>query len=383
MNYVAMALNSREMSIMKIKKIMSSGLENDKHCYLALEQLFKELPYDKMNSLGKISFNSLLKRSLKTREKFKKYKKIHQNKLNQIKITKPIFITGFPRSGTTLLQNLLIKNFQIEGIQFWELLNPIPQIKYKKIDDLLRKINACFLISIVKTFGPKINAMHPMKFSSYEECWHLFLPTFNVYNFDLQFSLQNYGSWISKNSIQTAYEEYSDILKIILYQRKKENIILKCPEHMMFANNISKTFHDSTLICIHRDPVKSITSYTNMIYEINKFYKQNVQKKDVAEYVVKKFNEMTKTMLHSMKKSNGNIINIQYMDLIKNRTKTIEFLSSKCNIEIKKEMSNQDQHDFNKLKSKINNEPEKLGIHPNEIYSKFNNYMQEFNVIKE
>ena len=46
-------------------------------------------------------------------------------------------------------------------------------------------------------------------------------------------------------------------------------------------------------------------------------------------------------------------------------------------------MSNQDQHDFNKLKSKINNEPEKLGIHPNEIYSKFNNYMQEFNVIKE
>ena len=87
MNYVTMALNSREMSIMKIKKIMSSGLENDKHCYLALEQLFKELPYDKMNSLGKISFNSLLKRSLKTREKYKKYKKIHQNKLNQIKIT--------------------------------------------------------------------------------------------------------------------------------------------------------------------------------------------------------------------------------------------------------------------------------------------------------
>ena len=101
------------MSIMKIKNIMSSKLENDKHCNLALEQLFKELPYDKMNSLGKISFNSLLKRSLKTREKYKKYKKIHQNKLNQIKITKPIFITGFPRSGTTLLQNLLIKNFQI------------------------------------------------------------------------------------------------------------------------------------------------------------------------------------------------------------------------------------------------------------------------------
>jgi gas vesicle protein len=151
----------------------------------------------------------------------------------------------------------------------------------------------------------------------------------------------------------------------------------------MFANNISKTFHDSKIIWIHRDPIKSITSYTNMIYEINKFYKRQVLKQDIAMFVMKKFKEMTNAMMHSMKTSNENIINIQYMDLITNKTKTVEFLSSKCNVEIKNGTSNQNQDDFNKLKSKITNEPGKLGIGSDEIYSKFNDYINKFNVIKE
>ena len=370
------------MSTMKIKTMLSAKLTNDEHCKLALEQLLKEIPYEQMGLLGKISFNSLLKRSLKTRQKYKNYKKTYQNKLNQIKDIKPIFITGFPRSGTTLLQNILIKKFQIEGIPFWELLNPIPLKNHKIFDKTLRKIHAYFLISIVKTLGPKINAMHPMKVSSYEECWHLFLPTFNVYNFDLQFCLDGYGSWISDNSIEKAYEEYKDILKIIITQRKTNKIILKCPEHMMFTNSITKTFPVSKIIWIHRDPVKSITSYTNMIYEINKFYKKQVNKQDIAMYVVKKFNEMTNTMMLSLEKSNQNIINVQYMDLIRNKNKTIKLISEECKIETKN-ISSHNQYDFNKLKSKINNEPSKLGISSDEIYLKFDDYMNKFNIIKE
>ena len=77
-----------------------------------------EIPYEEMSLLGKISFNSLLKRSLRTRQKYKNHKKTFEEKLNQTKKVKPIFITGFPRSGTTLLQNMLIKKFQIYEIPF-------------------------------------------------------------------------------------------------------------------------------------------------------------------------------------------------------------------------------------------------------------------------
>ena len=185
------------MPLSKLKKSVLSKLKGDeKHCHHALEQLLNEVPYDKMQYIGKLTFNNLLKRSLKKREEFQSYKLKNKKVLDDLYVNKPIFITGLPRSGTTLLQNLLIKNLAIEGIQFWELLSPIPQIDNKYIDQSFRKIKAHFLIEFAKLFGPKINSMHPMSLFSYEECWHLFLITFNIINIDLQLCISNYGKWI-------------------------------------------------------------------------------------------------------------------------------------------------------------------------------------------
>ena len=66
------------MSKEKIKNILSAKFQNDDHCKLALEQLINEIPFEKMKLLGRISFISLLKRSLKIRQRYKKYiKKSH------------------------------------------------------------------------------------------------------------------------------------------------------------------------------------------------------------------------------------------------------------------------------------------------------------------
>ena len=71
--------------------------------------------------------------------------------------------------------------------------------------------------------------------------FHFFLITFHVYNFDFQLGISNYGRWISEHSIDWAYKEYADILKIIVSRRKDKRIILKCPEHMLFTDCIEKT----------------------------------------------------------------------------------------------------------------------------------------------
>ena len=61
------------MSTEKIKSKLSTKLANDEYCKLALDQLLNEIPYEEMSLLGKISFNSLLKRSLRTRQKFNSF----------------------------------------------------------------------------------------------------------------------------------------------------------------------------------------------------------------------------------------------------------------------------------------------------------------------
>ena len=371
------------MSILKLKNSLISQLKEDKHCILALEKLLNEIPYDQMRYIGRISFHNLLNRALKTRKKYKSYINLHQKSLQKVRIQKPIFITGLPRSGTTLLQNLLIHNFQIEGIRFWELLNPIPISNNIQIDNIIRKINAWFLITLVKKLGPNINSMHPINIFSFEECWHLFLMTFNVYNFDFQLCISNYGKWISNHSINKAYVEYSEILKIILNQRNTNQIILKCPEHMMFTDSINKIFPDNKIIWIHRDPVKSITSYTNMIYEINKFYRKSVEKIDVSIFVMKRFQKMIKKIIYSRDELGVKIIDVQYTDLISDNKNVLEFLNKECEIDKTKNIPQKKQPNIDKFKSQIINEPEKLGIDPNKIYYEFYDYMERFQINKE
>ena len=50
----------------------------------------------------------------------------------KIKINKPLFIIGFPRSGTTFLHKMLLKDTQFTTPQLWELIFA-PSILQKKI----------------------------------------------------------------------------------------------------------------------------------------------------------------------------------------------------------------------------------------------------------
>ena len=236
------------MSLQKLEASLVFDLNGDQHCISAVEMLLKEVPYEKMGFMGRFIFQQLLKSSLYTRKQYLRFTKANINRLQLIQVEKPIFVTGLPRSGTTLLQNLLIKYFKIQGIPFWEIIQPIPRLQHHLADKTLRKIQAYFLLTISKIFGPKIDPMHPMTLNSYEECWHLFLITFHVYNFDLQMGISNYGRWISEHSISKAYEEYAEILQIIVSRQKDRRLILKSPEHMLFTDSIKKTFSNSTII---------------------------------------------------------------------------------------------------------------------------------------
>ena len=369
------------MSINTLKASLISGLKGERHCIDALEILLDEIPYEKMGFRGRFLFQSLLKSSLYRRKQFLRFKKNNVHKLKPIHVRKPIFVIGLPRSGTTLLQNLIIRNFNIPGIPFWEIIHPIPKFKNQICDKYFRKIRGIILLKISKILGPQIDPMHPVTLNSYEECWHLFLMTFQVYNFDFQMGLTQYGSWLSENFIDMAYEEYAKILQIIIHLRKDHRLILKCPEHMLFTDIINQIFPENKIIWIHRDPAKSIISYTNMIYEIHKFYFGHANKKDVARFVTDRFYHMIERLTYARDKLGVDIIDIQYKNLVSNQKNTLQYLADKCQLDISNVYNSKGNQDFSHLKSKATCKPAKVEI--DSIYHQFNNYMEKFQINKE
>ena len=342
-------------------------------------QLYSELKNKELSFLGKIGIKSLFKNSFNLRKRYVKYLESNSD-IENFKINKPIFVSGPPRSGTTYLHNLLIHFLDRDGLEFWELTEPIPYFDNTYMDIKLRKMRTSVLFMLYRLFTPNLQLMHPVKINSYEECWHLFKSSLGIYNLDFQFGMDNFGNWIRNNTIDQTYHEYKIMLKIISKSNKKKDLVLKCPEHILFYNQIISNFKDYKIIWIHRDPVKVISSYSSMIYEIRKFFLKDYTKKDVGEFVFKRFYNMIKKGLQTRDANNIKVTDINYLDLKNNPENSIKLISQDIDINIKNNQPFTTIKNLKKLKSKKPYSPEEFGIDKNKVYQEFDAYMKRFNI---
>ena len=345
-------------------------------------QLYSQLKDKELSFLGKIGIKSLFKNCFHLRQRYVKYLDAHSN-IKDVKINKPIFVSGLPRSGTTYLHNLLIHFLDRDGLEFWELTEPIPYFNNSYMDIKLRKIKTFMLFMLYRLFTPNLQLMHPVQVNSYEECWHLFKSSLSIYNLDFQFGINNFGNWITDNTIKQGYAEYKMMLKIISQSNYKKQLVLKCPEHILFYNHLINNFKDCKIIWIHRDPVKVISSYSSMIYEIRKFFLKSCTKKEVGEFVTERFYNMIDKSLKNRDINNIEVSDINYIDLKNNPEDSIKKISKDNNIKIKNKQPFETIKNLKKLKSKRPYSPEEFGIDKDKIYKKFENYIQRFNIRSE
>ena len=251
------------------------------------------------------------------------------------------------------------------------------------MDIKLRKIRTFILFGLYRLFTPNLQLMHPVKIDSYEECWHLFKSSLGIYNLDFQFGMNDFGNWISNNTIDQTYSEYKMMLKIISQSNYKKDLVLKCPEHILFYKQLVNNFKDCKIIWIHRDPVKVISSYSSMIYEIRKFFLKSCTKKEVGEFVTKRFYDMIEKGLEIRDTSNIKVTDINYLDLKNNPENSIKLISKDINIKIKSNQPFKTIKNLKKLKSKKTYSPEEFYIEKNKVYQKFKNYIKRFNIESE
>ena len=350
---------------------------NEHYRFDGLLQLIKSLKNKHLTEIGKF----VLKRSLAEAQQIHKAKKkyyINHPEVHDYKIKKPIFIIGFPRSGTTFLHNLLIDTLKRDGLKFWELTYPIPRINLNCIDVNYRKLKTTINYTLYRMLVPDIQKMHNVKINSYEECWHLFKSSLNIFNLDLQIGIKNYGDYLIDKNMDDVFKNYKELIKIINHQKKKQ-LIFKCPEHLLFIDSLYRIFPDGQFIWIHRDPYKCIQSYSPMIHAVRELYLGRINKEEISQYIIKRFLKMNKVATNHLKKIPSNQIrHIKYEELKQNPL--LEIKKIKKHFFIDNNNEHIEINTYNKLKTKRNFDFKDYRIDKKRVHNLFKKYIDDYAV---
>lgn len=215
--------------------------------------------------LARIIMRQTLLMAMRHRLQREAWVSAHPHVLEQ-SIQRPIFVLGFPRTGTTLLQNLLSLDPRRRGLQFWELSLPVPGGEDRTQDREARLRQAGWILRAAYQMAPEMAHVHYIDVNTLEECWPLFAMSFAVLNWDLQTGLSSWGDYLMHDlDMRVPYREYRTALQISAERNPAEQLVLKCPEHLFFIDALLHVFPDACIVQTHRDPYQVIGSYSSLI----------------------------------------------------------------------------------------------------------------------
>lgn len=229
-----------------------------------MERLFLEADAARITAVGEIALRQTSLAGVMNRLRIEDYISRHPE-VEEIPIERPVFIVGFPRTGTTMLQNLLSLDEGYRALNFWELYNPAPVSDDPREDREIRIREAERVLRVAKLVAPEMPIVHDITATSKEECWTLFCNTFAVMNHDLASGLNRFGDWLLQRDMTGPYREYKRTLQMFAHWHPTKRFVLKCPEHLWFLDALFEVFPDACIVWPHRDPATCIASYSSMI----------------------------------------------------------------------------------------------------------------------
>jgi hypothetical protein len=276
--------------VIEKKAIRATGLTDlgDGMHRTGMEALVKSVDDEPMTDFGILSSTGFGVAGLTNRLRMVDYFKKHPE-VADINIEKPVFIVGFPRTGTTLLQNLLHLSEDRRALPFWELTNPIPVSDNPEKDIEKRQRRAKLHLSVANFVVPEMKFIHEVRHDSLEECWSLFIPQFTVQNWEMTNKWPDYGRFIGQHDMKAAYQEYKKYLQVITHRVPKKKLILKCPDHLWHLDALLDVFPDACIVWTHRDPSKSIPSYCSLASLNWRLLYGQFEPKELGPYIENRF----------------------------------------------------------------------------------------------
>lgn len=197
---------------------------------------------------------------LATRLKLEAWRKDHPAVAEQ-EIRRPIIIVGQPRTGTTILLDLMAQDPANRAPLSWEVERPVPapQTATYRTDPRIAEAQAQF--DLVDSFIPGFASFHELGAELAQEDVRIFTGDFKSMQHSLQFEVPAYNRWLLHEAdMAEAYAYHRKFLQHLQSEHHGERWLLKSPAHLWSLPELIAEYPDAIVIQNHRDPLKVIAS---------------------------------------------------------------------------------------------------------------------------
>ena len=197
------------------------------------------------------------------------------------RIERPVFIIGMPRTGTTILHDILAKDPANRAPLTWECMFPSPPPRAETFTADPR-IAMC-----AATMPPieeqQLKAIHPLGAELTQECVTLMGESMCTPLFHNQFDVSTYQSWTDREADwSNVYDFHLRQLQHLQAFNMQDRWVLKTGAHLWGLEHLLATYPDARIVFTHRDPVKSMTSYASLTTIVRSVGSDHVDPRAVA-----------------------------------------------------------------------------------------------------
>jgi hypothetical protein len=252
-----------------------------------------------------------------------------------VRIERPIFVTGLPRTGTTALHRLLTADPAHQGLEMWltEVPQPRPPRETWPDNPVYQRLAAAF--EQHHEAHPEFMGVHYISADQVEECWQLLRQSMRSISFECLAHLPTYSAWLAGQDWTDAYRRHRRNLQLIGLPDTDRRWVLKNPSHLFALDALFEVYPDALVIQTHRSPRTAIASVCSLNQQASEGWSEkfrgDVIGRDQLELWARGLERFT---ADRARHDPGRFVDVHYQDLVKDPLGTVAAIYDRFGIEL-------------------------------------------------
>ncbi|MBV9064055.1 MAG: sulfotransferase [Alphaproteobacteria bacterium] len=294
-------------------------------------------------------------------------------------IEAPIFITGLPRAGTTLLHSLLAEDAMLLVPRCWQTMSPYPgggrDARRQRVESQLR---------MFQRLAPEIASLHALSADAPQECTEITAQVFQSVRYEATHRVPSYQRWLDSHGHLAAYRFHKRFLQHLQHQSRALPWVLKCPDHIHALKAIDAVYPDARFVFFHRDPLHVIASASKLTEVLRRPFTRKIDKGEIGRQVTARVREAAEVMISRSRATSERILHIHYLSFSRNPLGTVEQFYSHFGMQISEATRGRiAAHLVSARTPKNRYDMNEFGLEPSELCRQFMPYVEQFGVARE